>query len=251
MQQPILETQDLTKRFGGLTAVDQVNFRIDQPGLVSIIGPNGAGKTTLFNLISGVLKPTSGRVRLRGSDITSLPPNRRAHLGIGRSFQITNIFPFLTVFENVRLAAQSQGNDNLKLFSHYQRFEEYKAKAADVLKQVGMEDKMQQPAISLPHGDKRKLEVAIVMARDPQVILLDEPTAGISAEEIPGIMDLIRSLQKAENRTLLLVEHRMDVVTAISDRIIVLAKGQILADGSPQDVMADEAVQASYLGGGL
>src|SRR5690349_14509182 len=177
----VLETRDLSRAFGGLQAVDGVNLRVGAGTLHSIIGPNGAGKTTLFNLISGRLAPTRGDVYLRGQRITGLPLQRMAHLGIGRSFQITNVFPNLTVLENARLAAQAQGRDSFKLWAPARRFRQYAETAHAALEQVGLAGKADLPAAVLPHGDKRKLELAILLAGDPQVLLLDEPTAGMAS----------------------------------------------------------------------
>ena len=188
----LLETHNLRKEFGGLVAVDDVSIQIRSHMLHSIIGPNGAGKTTLFNLLSGTLIPTRGQVLYKGRDITHLSPHRIAHLGIGRSFQITNIFPNLTVLENVRLAAQAMGKDNFKLLRHFGRFSQYEEKAATVIKQVGLQGRETALARTLAHGDKRKLELGIMLASDPEVLLLDEPTAGMSSEQVPALLEIIR-----------------------------------------------------------
>src|SRR5713101_143786 len=177
----ILETQSVTKDFGGLRAVDDVSISIAAGALHSIIGPNGAGKTTLFNLINGNLKPTSGRIYFKGHDITRTPLHRIAHLGIGRSFQIINIFPNLSALENVRVAAQAQGHDNFKLWSRADSFKRYAEQALGALAQVGLSPKADVLASVLPHGDKRKLELAILLAPDPELLLLDEPTAGMAS----------------------------------------------------------------------
>ncbi len=246
----LLETQNLKKHFGGLKAVDGVDFRITEGGLISIIGPNGAGKTTFFNLISGTFRPTAGKVFFRGRPVTGYPPHRLAQMGLGRSYQITNIFPLLTVLENVRLACQSAGEDNLKFWKHYKKFPQYEEKALSILERVRLKGREFQPTLSLPHGDKRKLEVAIALARDPKLLLLDEPTAGISTEELPELTNLIKDIKAEGSQTIILVEHRMDVVTEISDRITVLNRGKILAEGTPQEIMDNEEVQKAYLGGG-
>ena len=244
----ILEAKHLRKDFGGLIAVEEVSLRVRAGSLHSIIGPNGAGKTTLFNLLSGVFKPTAGRVIFRGRDITPLPPYRIAHLGIGRSFQITNVFPNLTVFENARLAAQAMGRDNLNLIASASRFRDYTARAEDVLQRVGLAAKANALASTLPHGDKRKLEIGILLASDPQVLLLDEPTAGMASEQVPQLMALIAEVRKQGDKTILLVEHNMDVVMNVSDAITVMHYGKVLAEGTPAQIAANEQVQKAYLG---
>jgi branched-chain amino acid transport system ATP-binding protein len=244
----ILETRDLRKDFGGLVAVADVSIEVKACSLHSIIGPNGAGKTTLFNLLSGNLAPTSGRVIFKGRDITDLPAHRTAHLGIGRSFQITNIFPHLTVLENVRLAAQALGRDNFKLWRHYRHFTRYEERARQVVAQVGLADQAGSLAGVLPHGGKRKLELGILLAADPELLLLDEPTAGMAREEIPLLMEIIREIQSRGDKTIMLVEHKMDLVMNVSDWITVMHQGQVLAEGTPAQIAANEVVQSAYLG---
>jgi len=244
----ILEADHLRKNFGGLVAVQDVSLKVRDGSLHSIIGPNGAGKTTLFNLLSGVFKPTAGRVIYRGRDITAQPPHRIAHLGIGRSYQITNVFPNLSVFENVRLAAQAMGRDNLNLFAPASRFKNYAERAYRAVEQVGLKGKENLLASVLPHGDKRKLELGILLASDPQVLLLDEPTAGMASEQVPQLMALIAEIRKQGNKTILLVEHNMDVVMNVSDAITVMHYGQVLAQGTPAQISANEQVQKAYLG---
>ncbi|UCE01135.1 MAG: ABC transporter ATP-binding protein [Chloroflexota bacterium] len=246
--QVILETQNLRKEFGGLIAVSDVNIQVKASALHSIIGPNGAGKTTLFNLLSGNLKPTSGRVFFQGKDITDLPAHQTVHLGIGRSFQITNIFPNLTVFENIRLAAQAVGNDNFKFWQHYRHFQRYEDRAEQVIMQIGLQEQAHLLAQMLPHGDKRKLELGIILACDPKLLLLDEPTAGMAREEIPLLMNTINQIREQGDRTIMLVEHKMDLVMNVSDWITVMHQGQILAEGTPSEIAANEIVQAAYLG---
>jgi branched-chain amino acid transport system ATP-binding protein len=244
----ILETEDLSRYFGGLKAVDGVNLKIHSGQLHSIIGPNGAGKTTFFNLLSGVLKPTRGRVLLRGQDITAFPPHRMAHLGIGRSYQITNIFPTLTVLENVRLAAQALGPDNFKLFTPASRFSQYEEKAYQMLAQTGLTAVAPWPALHLSHGDKRRLELAILLAQDPAILLLDEPTAGLASEHVPEFMALVDRIRRDSQKTVVLVEHNMGVVMSLSDRISVMHHGQLLAEGTPAEIAANAVVQKAYLG---
>ena len=244
----VLEAEHLRKQFGGLVAVADVSLRVQEGSLHSIIGPNGAGKTTLFNLLSGALKPTAGRVILRGKDITGLPPYRMAHLGLGRSYQITNIFPNLTVLENVRLAAQAMGHDNWKFWQSASAFKTYTERARQVIERVGLQDKMNAPANTLPHGDKRKLELEILLAQDPEVLLLDEPTAGMASEQVPQLMQLIADIRARGNKTIVLVEHNMDIVMNVSDTITVMHQGEVLAEGTPAEIGANEVVQKAYLG---
>ena len=244
----ILVTENLRREFGALVAVDDVNMKVRPNSIHSIIGPNGAGKTTFFNLVSGTMPPTSGKVYYKGKDITNLPIHKTIHIGIGRSFQITNIFPNLTVLENVRLASQAMGNDNFKIFSHFNRFKQYEARALEVIHQVGLENETYQFARTLPHGAQRKLELGIILAPDPEVLLLDEPTAGMAAEQVPELIALIREIQRAGNKTIILVEHNMSVVMNISDRITVMHQGKLLADGTPAEIAANPLVQQAYLG---
>ena len=244
----ILETHNLAKAFGGLRAVDGVSMQVKAHTLHTIIGPNGAGKTTFFNLLSGNIHPTSGKVIYKGRDITDMPAYRRVHIGIGRSFQITNVFPNLTVLENVRLAAQAVGHDNYKLWRHFRHFRAYEERAWAILKQVGLADRAALPARSLPHGGKRKLELGILLAADPDLLLLDEPTAGMAREEIPMLMEVIQSVREAGNKTIILVEHKMDLVMNVSDRISVMHQGKLLAEGTPLEIAGNPVVQKAYLG---
>ena len=245
----ILESERLRKEFGALVAVANVSIKIRRNTIHSIIGPNGAGKTTFFNLLTNNVEPTAGRVIFKGRDITNLPLHRIAHLGIGRSFQITNIFPNLTVLENVRLACQSLGKDNFRLLNHYQHFRRYEERAWDVIRQVGLTERATTPARTLPHGDQRKLELGMILAPDPEMLLLDEPTAGMAAEYVPEMIELIRQIHKTGERTVLLVEHNMGLVMSISDHITVMHQGQVLAEGTPSEIAANEVVQSAYLGG--
>ncbi len=244
----ILETHNLRKDFGGLTAVANVSIQVKARSLHSIIGPNGAGKTTFFNLLSGNLQPSAGRVIFKGRDITDLPLHRTAHLGIGRSFQITNVFPNLTVLENVRLAAQALGRDNFKFWRFYKHFRQYEERAWEILSQVGLTEQAHLAARVLPHGSQRKLELAILLAPDPELLLLDEPTAGMAREEIPILMEVINHIRAQGNKTIMLVEHKMDLVMNVSDWITVMHQGQVLAEGTPAEIAANKAVQSAYLG---
>lgn len=244
----ILEGVGLRKEFGGLVAVDDVNLRVQAGTLHSIIGPNGAGKTTLFNLLTGNLRPTRGSIFFKGQPITDEPLHRRVHLGIGRSFQITNIFPNLTVLENVRLAAQALGSDSFKFWWNFRRFNRYADIALSAIAQVGLLEKASVPAVILPHGDQRKLELAILLASDAELLLLDEPTAGMATEQVPTLIDTIQAIQRASGKTIMLVEHNMNVVMNISDRITVMHLGQVLAEGTPSEITQNETVQKAYLG---
>ncbi|MCA9962518.1 MAG: ABC transporter ATP-binding protein [Chloroflexota bacterium] len=244
----ILETRNLRREFGALIAVADVSIQVKAHSLHSIIGPNGAGKTTFFNLLSGNIEPTSGQVFYKGQDITRLPLYKTAHLGIGRSFQITNIFPSLTVLENIRLASQALGKDNFRLLRSYRHFKQYEERAWEVIEQVGLQERALMPARTLPHGDQRKLELGMILAPDPELLLLDEPTAGMASEQVPELMALIQQIQMAGDKTVMLVEHNMNVVMNVSDKITVMHYGQVLAEGTPAEISANETVQQAYLG---
>lgn len=245
----IIETKDLTISFGAHVAVDEVNFSVPSHHFKSIIGPNGAGKTTFFNLLSGQLSPTKGDVFFRGERITKLSPTERARRGIGRSFQITNVFPNLTVLENVRLAVQSKKGILYNFFSHFQSIKGLEEESYELLKKVLLEKKANALAKNLAHGEKRKLEIAMLLALDTELILLDEPTAGMSIEEVPTILDVIRKIKEENSKTIILIEHKMDMILDLSDSVTVLFNGGLLADGTPQEIMENETVQKAYLGG--
>ncbi|MBI9050532.1 MAG: ABC transporter ATP-binding protein [Anaerolineaceae bacterium] len=247
-KQPLLEAQQLRKVFGGLVAVDDVSVEIQRHTLHSIIGPNGAGKTTLFNMISGVMRPTRGHVIFKGQEITHLPTHQIAHLGIGRSFQITNIFPTLSVLESMRLSAQAMGKDNFRLFQDVDHFKRYLNQAEEIIDLVGLHGKEDASAASLSHGEKRKLEIGIMLASSPELLLLDEPTAGMSSEQVPDLLEIIRKIREMGNKTIVLVEHRMDMVMSISDRITVMHLGNVLAEGNPKEIANTQSVQDAYLG---
>jgi branched-chain amino acid transport system ATP-binding protein len=248
MSKPSLSTRDLTIRFGGHVAVNQVTADFFPGTLTVIVGPNGAGKTTYFNLMSGQLPATSGKVFLDGVDITGHGAAKRTRLGIGRAFQLTNLFPHLTVMENVRLAVQSRAGTGMNIFSIWSNHHELIERAQHYLERVALADRSASYVAALSHGDKRKLEVAILLALEPAVMMFDEPTAGMSVDEVPVVLDLIHQVKAERNKTILLVEHKMDVVRSLADRIIVLHNGTLVADGHPTVVMASAIVQEAYLG---
>ena len=244
----MLETRQLTIRFGGHVAVDHVSCAFAPGTLTAIVGPNGAGKTTYFNLISGQLPASEGQVLLDGMDITRLPAPLRTRRGLGRAFQLTQLFPQLSVLENVRLAVQARHGGGLNLWQVWLDRKDWLEEAREILATVHLLDRRDAPAASLPHGDQRKLEVALLMALEPRVYMFDEPTAGMSVDEVPVVLDLIRSLKARKDCTILLVEHKMDVVRELADRIIVLHNGALVADGDPSTVIASDIVQQAYLG---
>ena len=244
----MLETRDLTIRFGGHTAVDRVSCSFHPGTLTAIVGPNGAGKTTYFNLISGQLGASGGQVLLDGEDLTRMATPLRTRRGLGRAFQLTQLFPTLSVLENVRLAVQSRRGEGLRMRSVWLQHRELMEEARAIVDRVRLGHRADAPAASLPHGDQRKLEVAMLMALKPKVYLFDEPTAGMSVDEVPVILDLIRDLKAEGRHTILLVEHKMDVVRELADRIVVLHHGQLVADGDPAEVIASPVVQNAYLG---
>ena len=251
----ILETQGLTKYFGGFAALSDVNLRVRRGHLHSVIGPNGAGKTTLFNCLSGVLKPSAGRIILRGRDTAvgrrAAQPHHLARRGLGRAFQITSLFPTLTVLENVRLAVQARarsGSMSWIMWRSADRMREVTERAAAIVEDVGLAGKEHVPAFALSHGDQRKLDLGIALGSEPEVLLLDEPTAGVSREDVPGIVEVIERIRRTAELTILLVEHKMDIVLNISDRITVLQHGKFLAEGTPREIVGNREVQAAYLG---
>jgi branched-chain amino acid transport system ATP-binding protein len=242
----LLETEGLTKRFEGVTAVDDVNLGVTEGTLKSIIGPNGAGKTTLFNLLSGGLEPTAGQVRLGAEDITGLPPEQITRKGLARSFQITNIFDELSVLDNVRIAVQAREWGGWNFLQHVASKAEYREQATDLLERVDLLEFRDTEAGTLSHGDKRALELALVLALDPVILLLDEPFAGMSQFEIEELRDLLDDV--ANEYTIVLVEHNIDVVMSVSDAVAVLENGSVIADAAPDDIRDDPRVQQAYLG---
>jgi branched-chain amino acid transport system ATP-binding protein len=244
---PILATRDLGLVIGGATIVTGVELEVREGELLGVIGPNGAGKTTLFNLVSGLLRPTSGRVELDGADITGDPPYARTRAGLGRTFQVSNVFPLLSVHENVRLAAEAGLGGTMRIWRRADGVKEAVERAQSALERVGLGDRGAAPAGLLSHGDKRKLELAMVLARDSRVIMLDEPMAGVSMEDVGELVELIRSVH-AEGKTVLMVEHHMEVVTGLAQRIAVLHHGSLLAVDTPDAIMRNQTVQQAYLG---
>ncbi|WP_019937384.1 ABC transporter ATP-binding protein [Bordetella sp. FB-8] len=248
----MLETRDLTIRFGGHTAVDQVSCRYEPGTLTAVVGPNGAGKTTYFNLISGQLRADAGTVHLDGRDLTPLGVSARMHAGLGRAFQLTQLFPYLSVQENIRLALQSRAQGaswrHIRLWRVWDTDRTLLERADELLERTLLADRRGLPAASLPHGDQRKLEIAMLMALSPRVYMLDEPTAGMSVDDMPVMLELIRGLKQDSGKIILLVEHKMDVVRELADRIVVLHNGRLMADGEPSEVIASDIVQQAYLG---
>ncbi len=244
---PALAIESLGWGVGGLVIVDDVTLRVARGELVSVIGPNGAGKTSLINLVSGVHAPRSGHVALLGRDLSGLRPADRTRRGLGRTFQTSSLFDGLTVAENVRLAAQSALGGSLDFVTTPSSDDQAHARAASALERVGLGDRSGDIVRELSHGDKRKLELAVVLAGDAQVLLLDEPTAGVSVEETAPLIALIRDVHR-EGKTIVMVEHRMEFVVDVSDRIAVMHQGQLLTTGTPAEVMADERVRTAYLG---
>lgn len=244
MSAPILKTELLTVRFGGLAALAQVNFEVRRDEIRAIIGPNGAGKSTFFNCLTGVLRPTSGHILFNGDDITGLPSNMISQKGIARSYQITNILPNATVFENVRIAAQSRRHA-WNMAKHHSAFADINGKAEEALDSVGLLPKARELAANLSHGEQRNLEIGIALATEPSLLCLDEPTAGMSAAETHETMQLVRRI--AKNLTILIVEHDMQVVMELADRITVLHYGAILAEGTPEEIQRNPRVLEVYL----
>ena len=241
---PLLRTEDLTVQFGGLTALNRINFAVERDEIRAIIGPNGAGKSTFFNCLTGVMRPTAGRILLRGEDVAGLSADRISQKGIARSYQITNILPNATTLENVRIAAQSRRH-GWSLLTHYSAYRDVIDKAASVLASVGLAAKADELAANLSHGEQRNLEIGIALATEPQLLCLDEPTAGMSAAETHETMELVRRI--AKNLTILIVEHDMQVVMELAHRITVLHYGAILAEGTPEEIQRNPRVLEVYL----
>jgi len=244
----ILETKDLTKAFGALTAVNGVSLGVEAGTLHSIIGPNGAGKTTLFNLLTGTFPPSSGRILLDGRDITGTPASRVAHLGLARSYQRTSVFPAFSLLDNVWVAAFATSPSWRGLmWTKTDRYPEATARARQALADVGLAGRMDVPAREISHGEQRQLELAIALAAAPRVLLLDEPAAGLSPDETRKMVSLVRSLKG--RYTIVLIEHKMDIIMSVSDRISVMHFGSLIAEGTPGEIQKNPEVRRAYLGG--
>jgi branched-chain amino acid transport system ATP-binding protein len=247
----LLETRDLTKEFGGLRALDHVDIAVEQGELVSLIGPNGAGKSTLINVITGLLEPTEGEITYAGTDLVDLEPFEITQLGVGRSFQTASIFPELTVRENVEVASftTEHGSFSVNFFRRRDAYDDVRARTERILETIGLEEEADVPATELPYGDKRRLEVAIGLTTDPDLMFMDEPTAGMSPRETEMTVSLIHDLLDDWGMTIFLVEHDMDVIFGVSDRIFTLHQGEIIAKGTPEEIKNHPAVREAYLGG--
>lgn len=244
----LLETKKVTKTYGALLAVSKVSLIIHPGKIHSIIGPNGAGKTTFFNLLAGVYAPTSGDVVFEGKNISTLKVHQRAQIGIGRSYQVTSIFPELTVRENVRVAVQAKGKHNFSLFRPAESLSDCMDKANALLEEMGLISLADQIASTIPYGSQRSLDVAIALASEPKLLLLDEPTSGMSPEDTLKMINLIERL--SDRYTITLIEHHMRVVMSISNTITVLSQGEVIAEGAPEEIQKNEDVKNAYLGGG-
>jgi branched-chain amino acid transport system ATP-binding protein len=247
----ILATRNLGLDIGGASIVADVSLEVAEGELLGIIGPNGAGKTSLFNLLSGIYRPTAGTIELGGRDITQQAVYRRTREGLGRTFQVSSVFPLLSVHENARLAAESALGGTLRLWRRATSVTSALERANAALERVGLTSYAMHPAGALAHGDKRRLEIAMLLAADKAVLMLDEPMAGLSAEHVPQLVELIRSIHREEKKTVLMVEHHIDVVTGLAERIAVMHHGALLACDTPAAVMANETVQSAYLGEAL
>ena len=247
---PALELSGVGLQIGGARILEDVSFTVQPGEMIGVIGPNGAGKTTLFNLISGVLKATGGSIAMAGRTLDKLPIHKRAAAGLGRTFQTSSLFNGLDVMENVRLAAQAKLGGSLSVLAFPRRHDEASTIAAECLEQVGLSARAKVRTADLSHGDKRKVEIAMLLAADPTVILLDEPMAGVGMGDVPSLVEIIRRMHRESGRTLMMVEHHMDVVLDLADRVAVMHNGTLLAIDSPEAIIANETVQSAYLGQG-
>ncbi len=245
---PVLAVEGLGLRIGGVSIVEDVSFGVREGEFLVIIGPNGAGKTTLFNLLSGFTRPTAGQITFAGRDITHTEPYRRARLGLGRTFQTSTVFAGLSTLENVRLAASAALGTSARVWDLADREVAPLERAHAALSEVGLENRGNVRAAQLSHGEKRKLDLAILLCGEPAVVLLDEPTAGMAVEDVPDMVSLIQSIHRERGKTVLMVEHRMDLVLALADRLAVMHHGSLLAIDTPELIIANEAVQTAYLG---
>lgn len=243
----ILEAVGISKHFGGLTANDNVSFAVEEGKITSIIGPNGAGKTTLFNLLSGLYKPDAGQVLFEGRDISGWPIHKIVKLGVVRSFQVLNIFNEISPVDNIRLAVQSRKNRGLNFFRSAKGFEDINQETDAVLEEIGLSAVKDLPTKNLSYGDKRVLEIGIAMASQPKLLLMDEPTSGLPTSETERIKAFIKKI--SNQLTVVVIEHDMDIVLTISDSIIVLHQGRVIAQGAPEEIKANDEVQEAYLGG--
>jgi len=245
----ILETNQLTKKFGSLVAVDDVDLSVSAGEIRSIIGPNGAGKSTLFDLITGIQAPTSGTITFDGTDVTGMAPYRIAQRGMSRSFQITDVFGGLTALENVQVAAQVSDSRRSSMWRDADGLTEVHDTAMGVLEDIGLADRPHQRASDFAYGDRRKLEIGLAVANDPDLLLLDEPTAGMGSDDTTATVEMVQRLAEERDFTVLLIEHDLEIVMNVSDRITVLQDGEVIADGPPAAIRNDERVQEAYLGG--
>lgn len=244
----ILRTEGITKNFAKFKALDRISFEVEKGEIRSIIGPNGAGKTTFFNVLTGKLKPSEGAVYLDGKEITGKQPHEIAAFGISRTFQIINIFPSLTAFENIALPVLSKKRQTMAFFSSPQFQDHVKEKCRDVLSEIGLENEIDTIAGNLSHGDKKKLDIGIGLATNPAILLLDEPAAGLNSQETQMITTLIKNVADRQNLTIVLIEHDMDAVFSISDKVTVFQQGTVIAEGSPEEVKQNKLVIDAYLG---
>jgi len=249
MNETIFQVEDVKRRYGGVAAVDGVSLEIRRSEFLAIIGSNGAGKTTLFNLFTGTARPSSGRIRFAGTDITVLPPHRRARLGIGRTFQINNVFGDETVEENVRIALIARKRRQWDVFSRAEQL--YGDEIAEIVDKVGLLPELRRPANVLSYGDRRRLEIAIALAGEPKLLFLDEPTCGMSLADRLPLVELIRSIVRQDRLTAVIIEHDMDVVFSVAERVFVMHRGRVIAQGAPGDIVANDAVRQVYLGDGV
>ncbi|WP_107773630.1 ABC transporter ATP-binding protein [Nocardioides sediminis] len=245
---PALQVADLGLRIGGATILEDVDLEVEKGSFIGVIGPNGAGKTTLFNVVSGIARPTSGTVHLDGRDVTGMPVHRRARAGLGRTFQTSSLFPQLSVRENVRIAAQVALGGSLSPLRFPRAGDRATRDAVEHLREVGLGDKLDLAAGVLSHGEKRKLEIAVLRATDADVVLLDEPMAGVGSADVAGLSETIRSMHREKGCTILMVEHHMEVLLGLVEKVAVMYSGTIIAFDTPAAIMANPTVQSAYLG---